>query len=865
MFVSHKLECCGSSRVHKASQLSFCRALQWPLCKPNANYRCLHSHLTCHAGAILEILASTTHAKTPGDTKVLIFMARINILSQIGSGWAIIDRAGVVSGLLNTTMAERVDKRVADNRRHITQHYTSTFPAMGTSIYYSAVNKKIPTSAPSTTSITSSTSSTPAPDKPRVVGSLTYRSSVSGVSDLRSIAVGRSTGNFWRGSTVNKTRNGPDRVDGKTPCIGGRSLFVDPVHSQQDSLAPRTATTCQISSKSRGPTESREYRDNVPHNTGPDGDNNRRGDGDDDDPNKCHHQDEINHAAHVDHSYRPSYRQTDGLTVDDKKGGSPGRGDSLNGTTTVSVCDNNTTSSRRNNSTNNSFNHNTPTALARDVIPAIQLGGEGEAEATNENIVGLRHSNQDPERENTDKVIASGKYTSTGRQGERSIQDKEPSLATGNASFISASEINKLDRYIPGDRRSRGTDDYESVLCEGAEVENQSSDTQIKSYTIQQSDMASRKKILTEPPVYENFASARPSPPTAPATGRPLVAPPIPPHKHNGHSQINKEAKQLPNNVQLRDMTGQNGMGEAGLSHTQHNNSNITGNIITSNISHQRAESEYSCNTETSSIMSDSLDSDRSSVVTDPGYRNFFQEKFYMNEHSSDDGEEKLGTSPSGLEHPLLITQRNILKPEEKKITKIISNRGTIRGLKNLVKAGIATYADRRDKNKNYRLLEAGKVVIYTTSVKIIRETHDRCLKVKKILQTHMISYEERDIFMSRKNHEELHDRLSSDHKEVPQVFADGQHIGGLEELENLNESGDLRRVFKQFRRVNRQTACIRCGGYQYIPCTICHGSKKSQNRNYFTEEFSALRCTHCDENGLIKCDMCANGEIMTS
>jgi len=79
---------------------------------------------------------------------------------------------------------------------------------------------------------------------------------------------------------------------------------------------------------------------------------------------------------------------------------------------------------------------------------------------------------------------------------------------------------------------------------------------------------------------------------------------------------------------------------------------------------------------------------------------------------------------------------------------------------------------------QNYRLLEAGKVVIYTTSVKIIRETHDRCLKVKKILQTHMISYEERDIFMSRKNHEELHDRLSSDHKEVPQVFADGQHIG---------------------------------------------------------------------------------------
>ena len=32
--------------------------------------------------------------------------------------------------------------------------------------------------------------------------------------------------------------------------------------------------------------------------------------------------------------------------------------------------------------------------------------------------------------------------------------------------------------------------------------------------------------------------------------------------------------------------------------------------------------------------------------------------------------------------------------------------------------------------SQNYRLSEAGKVVVYTTSVKIVRETYDRCIKV---------------------------------------------------------------------------------------------------------------------------------------
>ncbi len=62
----------------------------------------------------------------------------------------------------------------------------------------------------------------------------------------------------------------------------------------------------------------------------------------------------------------------------------------------------------------------------------------------------------------------------------------------------------------------------------------------------------------------------------------------------------------------------------------------------------------------------------------------------------------------------------------------------------------------------------------------IIRDTHEKCLRVKNVLQTHMVRYEERDIFMSRETQRELAERLGTkgDTLEVPQVFVDGQILG---------------------------------------------------------------------------------------
>jgi len=82
---------------------------------------------------------------------------------------------------------------------------------------------------------------------------------------------------------------------------------------------------------------------------------------------------------------------------------------------------------------------------------------------------------------------------------------------------------------------------------------------------------------------------------------------------------------------------------------------------------------------------------------------------------------------------------------------------------------------------QDYRSAEKGKVLLYTTGVKVVRDTYDKCLRVKKILQTHMVRYEERDISMSRDNHRQLAERLGlagTSTVELPQVFADGLHIG---------------------------------------------------------------------------------------
>lgn len=79
---------------------------------------------------------------------------------------------------------------------------------------------------------------------------------------------------------------------------------------------------------------------------------------------------------------------------------------------------------------------------------------------------------------------------------------------------------------------------------------------------------------------------------------------------------------------------------------------------------------------------------------------------------------------------------------------------------------------------RKLREQEIGKIVIYTTSMTVVRKTHERCKIAKKILQNHMVRYEERDLFMNKENQKELMERLGTSTISLPQVFADGGLIG---------------------------------------------------------------------------------------
>ncbi|XP_063413297.1 glutaredoxin domain-containing cysteine-rich protein CG31559-like isoform X2 [Mytilus trossulus] len=214
--------------------------------------------------------------------------------------------------------------------------------------------------------------------------------------------------------------------------------------------------------------------------------------------------------------------------------------------------------------------------------------------------------------------------------------------------------------------------------------------------------------------------------------------------------------------------------------------------------------------------------------------------------------------SGDGSSEKTFAGRRNVLDPSSLQEKQILSRKGSVRGLKNRVRAGINTFMrEAPDNTRKIREQEIGKIVIYTTSMTVVRQTHERCKIVKKILQNHMVRYEEKDLFMNSENQKELMERLGSNEISLPQVFADGNLLGSEDELEKLNEIGELKKILEHFEKINVRSHCEKCGGYRYIPCIHCHGSKKSLKRNFFTEEFYSLRCMQCDENGLQRCDMC--------
>ncbi|XP_029021156.1 glutaredoxin domain-containing cysteine-rich protein 1 [Betta splendens] len=190
----------------------------------------------------------------------------------------------------------------------------------------------------------------------------------------------------------------------------------------------------------------------------------------------------------------------------------------------------------------------------------------------------------------------------------------------------------------------------------------------------------------------------------------------------------------------------------------------------------------------------------------------------------------------------------------------ILSKNGTVRGVKHKVSAGQTLFENLPASNVMGFSLEFGTIVIYTTSFRVVRTTFERCELVRKIFQNHRVKFVEKNIALDCEYGKELEERCKrvGEPPSLPVVFVDGHYLGGAEKILGMNESGELQDLLTRIERVQHPQTCQTCGGFAFIPCPMCHGSKMSVFRNCFTDSFKALKCTSCNENGLQPCVSCS-------
>lgn len=144
------------------------------------------------------------------------------------------------------------------------------------------------------------------------------------------------------------------------------------------------------------------------------------------------------------------------------------------------------------------------------------------------------------------------------------------------------------------------------------------------------------------------------------------------------------------------------------------------------------------------------------------------------------------------------------------------------------------------------------RIVVYYTSLRVVRSTFEACRAVRSILKGFRVSIDERDLSMDSGFLDELQGILGEDKLTLPRVFIGGRYIGGAEEIKQLHEIGELKK-FVEGLPAAEPGVCDVCGGYRFILCDECSGSHK-----LYSEKDGFRSCSTCNENGLIKCPSCS-------
>lgn len=147
------------------------------------------------------------------------------------------------------------------------------------------------------------------------------------------------------------------------------------------------------------------------------------------------------------------------------------------------------------------------------------------------------------------------------------------------------------------------------------------------------------------------------------------------------------------------------------------------------------------------------------------------------------------------------------------------------------------------------------RIVVYITSLRVVRRTFEDCKDVLAILRSFRVSIDERDLSMDPRFMDELKAILGVRDKRkltLPRVFIGGRYIGGADEIRQLHEAGELKKYAEGLPPANPAT-CEVCYGHRFTLCPDCNGSRK-----YYSEKSGFRICTACNENGLIRCSSCS-------
>ncbi|XVF12856.1 hypothetical protein REPUB_Repub08aG0155900 [Reevesia pubescens] len=160
------------------------------------------------------------------------------------------------------------------------------------------------------------------------------------------------------------------------------------------------------------------------------------------------------------------------------------------------------------------------------------------------------------------------------------------------------------------------------------------------------------------------------------------------------------------------------------------------------------------------------------------------------------------------------------------------------------------------------------RVVIYTTTLRGIRKTFEDCNAVRSAIETYGIVICERDISMDRGFKEELRELMKGKEKEStnqttpPRVFIKERYIGGAEEVIRIVDEGWFGDLIKGLPKKKAGEVCDGCGDVKFLPCFRCNGSckmvKDEEEEKEEGRRTVVVRCTECNENGLVHCPICS-------